>query len=127
MGRVIHFELPADNPERAARFYEEIFGWKVEKWGGPTDYWLLSTGDERKPGINGAIMRRQKPFLTTTNSVEVESIDDFAGKVEQKGGQVLLPKMPIPGVGYIAYCQDTGGNSFGLFQPDTSVSTRYNF
>ncbi len=56
MPRVIWFEIPAYNRERAAKFYEDVFGWKVEKWEGPFDYWLVTTGEEGEPGINGAIM-----------------------------------------------------------------------
>lgn len=55
MSRVIHFDLSADDPERAARFYKSVFGWKVEKWQGPSDYWLMTTGDETEPGITGGV------------------------------------------------------------------------
>lgn len=58
MTRVIHFEIASDNPERAAKFYKEVFDWKIEKWEGPVDYWLVTTGKENEPGINGAIMER---------------------------------------------------------------------
>ena len=59
MPRVIHFELPADEPERAARFYESVFGWEITKWQGPMDYWLVTTGEEGTPGIDGAISPRE--------------------------------------------------------------------
>ena len=58
MPRVIHFEFAADNPERAAKFYREVFGWESAKWGGPMDYWLVKTGSDG-PGIDGGILRYQ--------------------------------------------------------------------
>jgi predicted enzyme related to lactoylglutathione lyase len=64
MPRVVHFEINADNPERAVKFYQNIFGWKVNKWVGPMDYWLISTGDKEQPGIDGAIMKKANPQAT---------------------------------------------------------------
>ncbi|UCC76738.1 MAG: VOC family protein, partial [Anaerolineales bacterium] len=55
MGRVVHFEFNVPNPQRAAEFYQRVFGWKIEKWQGPLDYWLVMTGDEAEPGIDGGI------------------------------------------------------------------------
>ncbi|MEM3458255.1 MAG: VOC family protein [Candidatus Bathyarchaeia archaeon] len=116
MPRVIHFEINADDPKRAAKFYEKVFGWKIEKWG-PVDYWLATTGNEKEPGIDGAIMERFKKG-TTFIFVEVPSVDDFLKKVINAGGKEVTKKAPIPGVGYSAYCKDTEGNIFGLFQRD---------
>ncbi len=120
MGRVIHFEFSADNPERAVKFYSRVFDWKIEKWAGPTEYWLITTGPDSQPGINGAIMRRGDPKATTVNTIDVPTVDGFAAKVTKNGGKVLQPKMPIPGIGYFAYCQDTEGNTFGIMQGDKS-------
>ncbi len=122
MPRVVHFELAADDPERATRFYSEVFGWQSNKWDGPQDYWLIKTGDEGEPGIDGALMRRDGAFTTTTNTIDVSSVDEFVAKVEQAGGKVVAPKQAIPGVGYFAYCSDTEGNMFGIMQSDSSVS-----
>jgi len=121
MSRVIHFEISADQPERAVKFYSNVFDWKIVKWDGPMDYWLVTTGEESEPGIDGAIQARQAPEFTTVNTVGVDSIDDITVKVTAGGGKVLEPKMPIPGVGYFALCQDTEGNHFGLMQSDPSV------
>ncbi len=121
MPRVIHFELGADNPERAIKFYSKVFNWKIEKWAGPQGYWLITTGTDEQPGINGAIMRRQDPAATTINSIDVPSVDDFAARIVKNGGKIIAPKMPIPGVGYFAYCQDTEGNTFGIMQADKSA------
>ena len=121
MSRVIHFELPADNPERVVEFYKKVFGWQIQKWPGPTDYWLVSTGAEGQPGINGGILRRQHPGAGTCNTVGVASVDDAVATITKNGGKNPVPKMPIPGVGYLAYCTDTEGNVFGVMQPDTSA------
>jgi predicted enzyme related to lactoylglutathione lyase len=121
VSRVVHFEIPADHPERAAKFYTKVFGWKINKWEGGMDYWLVTTGDSGTPGIDGAIMQRSEMANTVVNSIDVPSVDDFLKKVTKNGGKVVTPKTPIPGVGYFAYCKDTEGNMFGIMQPDESV------
>ncbi|HZI56006.1 MAG TPA: VOC family protein [Verrucomicrobiae bacterium] len=120
MPRVIHFEFAADNPERAAKFYREIFGWESSHWGGPADYWLIKTGADG-PGIDGGILQYQDKMPRTINSVDVDSVDAYAEKITRNGGKVAKPKMTIPGVGYQAYFLDTEGNVFGVFQPDPSA------
>ena len=121
MPRVIHFEIPADELERAVGFYGDVFGWEIATWGGPAEYWLASTGPEGEPGINGAIMRRPD-WGACTIHVAVSSVDEYATRVEKAGGQVVQPKTPIPGVGYMAYCRDTEENVFGIYQEDPSAS-----
>lgn len=121
MPRVIHFEINCDDPERAVKFYTRVFDWKIDKWEGPMDYWLITTGPDNLPGINGAIMKRQDPSAQTINTVDVPSVDDFIAKIKKAGGKALTEKMPIPGIGYFAYCQDTEGNTFGIMHPDMSA------
>lgn len=120
MSRVVHFEIGVDDPERAIKFYTDVFGWKIKKWEGPLDYWLASTGPEDQPGIDGALMRRQYPSAPTTNTIDVPSVDEFLSKIAKAGGKVVTPKQSVPGVGYFAYCQDTEGNTFGIMEEDTS-------
>ena len=115
MPRVVHFEIPAENPERAAKFYREVFDWKIEKWQGPFNYWLVTTGEDKEPGINGAIMEKGN-FKTTVNTVGVSSVDEFLKKIVAAGGTVVMPKGAVPSQGYLAYCADTEGNVFGVFQ-----------
>ena len=115
MPRVIHFELPADEPERAVRFYETAFGWRISKWDGPMDYWLVMTGDEDSPGIDGAISPREEG-ATVTYVIDVPSADEYVAKVVAAGGTVVVPKHEVPGVGFLAYCTDTEGNVFGIMQ-----------
>jgi predicted enzyme related to lactoylglutathione lyase len=118
MPRVIHFEIAIDKPDRAVKFYTEVFGWKVEKWE-PVDYWLVQTGDG--PGIDGALKMRERQGESTTNTVEVPSLEEFMAKVAEKGGEVITEKMTIPGYGYFAYCRDTEGNVFGIMESDDSA------
>ena len=127
MPRVVHFEIHADDPERAAAFYAGVFGWRLQKWDGPAEYWVISTGDGG-PGINGGLLRRRGPRPADGQcvnayvcTVDVPSVDDFVGKATKAGGQVALPKMPIPGIGWLAYVKDTEGNIFGMMQRDPSA------
>ncbi len=125
MSRVIHFEIPADDPARAIKFYEQALGWTVSKWDGPFDYWLINTGPEGEPGINGALMQRDGPAVGSVMSyictVSVESYDDTAAKVERAGGAVTSPKQAVPGMGWHGYFTDTEGNTFGAMQPDENA------
>ena len=120
MSRVIHFEIPAENPERAAAFYKKAFGWKIEKWPGPMEYWMVATGEEGTPGINGGLMKKGN-VSTTTNTIGVESVDNAISAVTAAGGTLIMPKTPILTVGYFAYCQDTEGNLFGVMQSDPNA------
>ena len=119
--RPIHFELGVVQPERAVKFYESVFGWKAMKWDGPAPYWLVTTGPDGEPGINGGIMIHQDSQPRTVNTIGVENVDDFAAKVTAAGGQVVVPKMAIPGIGWQAYCVDTEGNLFGIHQMDAAA------
>ena len=122
MPRVIHFELTADDPERATQFYSKVFGWQIQKWEGPQDYWLITTGEVGTPGIDGAMMRRGDFSAPVVNTIDVPSVDEFVAKITANGGSVVAPKMPIPGIGYFAYCKDTEGNIFGVMQNDPSAA-----
>jgi predicted enzyme related to lactoylglutathione lyase len=120
MARVIHFEIPAENPERAAAFYKKAFEWKIERWPGPMDYWMVNTGADGTPGINGGLMKKGN-VSTTTNTIGVELVDKAIEAVTNAGGKLIMPKTPIPTVGYFAYCQDTEGNLFGVMQSDPNA------
>ncbi len=117
MPRVIHFEIPADNPQRAIKFYEESFGWKIEKWNGPFDYWLVMTGEEDEPGINGAIMSREMGDMVK-NTIAVDSFEEYAEKIKKAGGKFLMEKQTLPGVGSMAAFEDTEGNVSVLIEPE---------
>ncbi|NLG28411.1 MAG: VOC family protein [Chloroflexi bacterium] len=121
MPRVIHFEIAADDPERAVAFYRQAFGWKIEKWEGPMEYWLVETGPADEPGIDGGLGRRTSPGEGTVNTIGVDDIDAALEKVLTNGGKVIGPKHAVPGVGWLAYCADTEGNAFGLMQDDPTA------
>ena len=118
MPKVIHFELAADDPGRAAAFYREVFGWEIVNWGGPVDYWLATTGPDTERGINGAIQRRTPGGPATIVTIGVPSVDEALGRIRKAGGRVIREKLPIPGVGYHAYCQDTEGTLIGILEAD---------
>jgi predicted enzyme related to lactoylglutathione lyase len=120
MNRVVHFELGAVDPARAVEFYKSVFGWEAQRFG-TEEYWLMKTGSSPGPGIDGAILRNKDSQPRTVNTIGVDSVDNFAHKVEEHGGQVVVPKMTIPGVGHVVYCKDTEGNIFGIFQADHSA------
>lgn len=122
MNRVVHFEILSDNPEQSQRFYESIFGWRFDKWQGPFDYWLVMTGDEKERGIDGGLKRPERAdSQRTVNTIGVESLDHTIREIQKHGGKILQGKMPIPGVGYLAYCQDPGGIVFGILEVDMSA------
>jgi predicted enzyme related to lactoylglutathione lyase len=128
MSRVVHFEIHAENPERAVKFYAAVFGWKFDKWAGPMDYWLVTTGDPGERGIDGGLMRRHGPSPAEGQSlnsyvctVDVKSVDATESAVKANGGTVALPNMPIPGVGWLTYFKDTEGNIFGAMQSDPAA------
>jgi len=114
--RVVHFEIPANQPEALTRFYSDLFGWKFQKAPLPgPEYWLCDTGSDG-PGINGAVMQRQHPQQPWMNYVDVPSIDAALEKATQLGAKVALPKMPVPGVGALAAIIDPQGNICGLWE-----------
>jgi predicted enzyme related to lactoylglutathione lyase len=126
MPRVVHFEIHAADPDRAANFYKTLFGWDFQKWEGPMDYWLITTGPNDQPGINGGLVRRQgeidgQAVIAYVCTVDVENLDASVQTAVDNGGQIALPKMPIPGMGWLAYCKDTEGNIFGMMQGDPNA------
>ena len=121
MPRVIHFEIHADDPDRCQSFYETVFGWEFTRFDGPEDYWLVKTGEEDEPGIDGGMMRRLDPQGNVYNTIHVPDIDEFIARIEEKGGQIVVAKMPVPGVGYLAYFQDTEGNVSGVMEEDENA------
>jgi predicted enzyme related to lactoylglutathione lyase len=117
MSRVIHFEVPAEKPEELAAFYRRVFGWSIGKWKGPVDYWLISTGPEEKPGINGGIARKQdRPAPGVLVTAEVDSVDACLREIHAAGGTIVVPKRAIPGVGYQAHLRDPEGNILGILE-----------
>ncbi len=130
MPRVVHFELHAEQPERAIEFYKGLFGWEFTRWGGEHfEYWLIKTGPSEKPGLDGGLVRRRGPgpsgdvpVVGYVCSIDVESVDATVAAVLNAGGTIALPKMPVPTVGWLAYVKDTEGNLLGLYQQDPTAA-----
>ncbi|TFG26495.1 MAG: VOC family protein [Promethearchaeota archaeon] len=122
MPRVIHFEIGFDNLERVKKFYEKTFNWKFEKWEfEDSEYWLINTGEDPEPGINGGLFKKQKNDPTIRNTIDVPNIDEFIKKIKKNGGKMATPKMPVFGVGWLAYFYDTEGNMTGIMQSDVNA------
>lgn len=118
--RVVHFEIPIDEPDRAGAFYRTVFGWNVAKWG-PIDYWTMATGAAPGPGAEGALTPRGEASEGVVVYVGVDDIDDAMDRIQDAGGTVLTDKMPIPTMGWAGRFRDTEGNIIGLFQADATV------
>ena len=128
--RVIHFEIQAENPERAMKFYADVFGWEFPKWMDEPPYWGVMTAPEGSTelGINGGLLLRPaaaplpeqgtNAFVCT---VQVDDFDQTAEKILSAGGRVALPKAAIPGMAWQGYFLDTESNTFGVHQPDTEA------
>src|SRR5919206_1239528 len=129
---IVHFEIPADQPERAAKFYRELFGWDIKKYEGTVaggmEYWMVRTvptdeqGRPTQPGVNGGLMRRMYPNQPPVNYINVENVDEFVSRAEGLGAKVLMGKTPVPGMGWFAQLTDTEGNLFAVWETDMSGS-----
>ncbi len=117
---IVWFEIPADNPERAQKFYGDLFGWKIERFPGPQDYWNIDTGGADDTP-DGALMARKHPEQAITNYVSVDSVSEFSKKIEKLGGKICMAKTAVPQMGYFAVCQDTESNQFGIWQADANA------
>jgi predicted enzyme related to lactoylglutathione lyase len=127
MSRITHFEIHASDPTKLMSFYSALFAWKFQKWG-EIDYWLVETGPSDQPGINGGLLPRPKcegkdsqwvnAYVCTAS---VKSLDDALAKALSLGAITALPKMPVPGVGWLAYIKDPDGNILGMMQPDANA------
>lgn len=114
MHTIVHFEIPSDNIERARKFYNGLFGWKLEKAPGDMEYWMGSINEELTQGVG--LMKRQQPQQTVTNYIDVSSVDEYSKKVENLGGKIKVPKTEVPGMGWFVVCMDTENNMFGLWE-----------
>ena len=135
MPTIVHFEIPANDIERAKKFYNDLFGWKIEKWPGtddsqltsaatgqPMEYWLITTTDDKgNKALGGGMMKRQMPEHKVTNYIGVKSVDEYKSKVEKLGGKVLAHKHTVPGMGYFALCLDTENNPFAIWESNESA------
>lgn len=126
MPRVVHFEIHAKEPAKAAEFYMNVFEWEITKWEGPVDYWLIKTGEKDEHGIDGGIMQRQgkidgESVIAYVCTVDVDSLDKYSERIINAGGHNVVPKMAVPGVSWLAYFKDIDSNIFGIMQSDPNA------
>ena len=120
---IIHFEIPATDVEKLKKFYAGLFGWKIEKFPGPMEYWMIQTvpvdekGMALRPGVNGGMVKKESPEQKPVNYISVENIDESIEKVKRLGGKIMSPKQEVPNVGWIATAVDPEGNQIALLQP----------
>ncbi len=120
-GRVVHFEIPYEDGDRARSFYGEAFGWDLQSWG-DGEYTLVSTGPTGEQGatepgfINGGMMQRQAPYGSPIVVIAVDDVDASLAEVERLGGTTVTAKQPVGDMGWSAYFKDPEGNLMGLFQ-----------
>jgi predicted enzyme related to lactoylglutathione lyase len=120
MSKIVHFEIPVDDASRATAFYRDVLGWEVSGFG-DQPYWLVRAGNESEPGADGALIARGGLHRSPVLIAGVDDLDAAVARVEAHGGQVVQPKLSIPGVGWSAYFVDPEGNTIGLFQNDTNA------
>ncbi len=119
-----HFAVHADDVARARKFYEQAFGWQFTAWG-PPGFFLIKTGDDNDPGVQGALQGRRevvagKPMFGFECTLGVDSIDETIKGVEANGGKVVMPKFHIPTVGTLIFFEDTEGNVVGAMEYEKS-------
>ena len=124
MARPIHFEIHADDLGRCRAFYAALFGWTFTEYM-PDFYYLITTGPDSEPGINGGLVKRQGGEGERINSfvctIGVSDLNATAAKLEELGAFIAMPRHAIPGVGWNMYAKDTEGNVFGIHQPDPAA------
>jgi len=118
MPRLVHFEMNVKDVHKTISFYEEVFGWRFQKWDGPMDYWLIMTGDESEPGIDGGLGYAEEDFPKVVNTIDVDDIDEIIKKIQHNSGKIVKQKHAVPGVGWLAYFKDSEGVIYGLMQND---------
>ena len=122
MNKVVHFEIPFDDQDRAQKFYSEVFGWNITKFP-EMDYYLATTtpSDEnmkpKEPGaINGGLLKKDPTGPHPVIVIDVESVDDHISKIEAAGGKTVMQKMQVGDFGLYARVADTEGNVIGIWQ-----------
>lgn len=114
--------MSSEDPASLVKFYEKVFGWKFYKWEGDFDYWMINTGNEDEPGINGGLGRSDEENPAgTVNVIDITDIDNAIRDIKAAGGNIVRDKGAIPGIGWFALFKDPQGLIFGLMQSDETV------
>jgi predicted enzyme related to lactoylglutathione lyase len=131
MPTIVYFQIPSDDIERSKKFYNQLFGWTIDKMPESNtpkgmESWIVTTtttitDDKGNNALSGGMSKRQMPQQQITNFIDVKSVNEYSSKVEKLGGKIVVPKTAVPGMGYYAVCLDTENNSFGIFEPNESA------
>jgi len=121
MPRISYLDFSAEDPERAVNFYNKVFGWQINKWEGPMEYWEIKTGEANELGIDGGLSKRDRIGQWITPFINVTSADQYTSKIEAGGGIIIQPKTAIPGIGYTLLFKDTESNTIGLFEENKNA------
>ncbi len=123
MPTIVHFDIASEDPQRAKKFYQSLFDWKMASPPGMEGYYLVGTKDlEGKDSVGGGLGKRMDPSQKITCYFGVDSLEAYTAKIRELGGTVVVPKISVPGWGYMANCIDTEGNAFGLWQDDKNAA-----
>lgn len=121
-GRVVHFEIPFDDGDRARKFYADAFGWNIQEYP-EIHYSIVQTGDSDEKGfptdkgyIGGGMVKRESPTDRPVITIDVADIDEALARIESLGGMAVLGRQNVGDIGYAAYFKDVEGNLMGLFQ-----------
>ena len=121
MPRISYLDFSAEDPERAVNFYSKIFGWQINKWDGPMEFWEIKTGEPNELGIVGGLSKRDRIGQWMTPFINVSSVEQYIAKIEAGGGRIIQPKVAIPGIGYTILFKDTESNTIGLFEENKNA------
>jgi len=126
MAGVVEFELKAIVPERAIAFHEKCFGWHFEAQEGSEDRWIITTGKDSSPGMNGRLIKFPPPndydvVIVRMCTIEVASIGEAESAVIENGGTMIIPRTAIPGEGWQFIARDTEGNILRVRQSDPAT------
>lgn len=116
MSGFVHVDIAADDPKRAAGFYNRVFGWSITKLDGPAPYWLATPADGKGPGAG--IGQREQPWQGAIPTIDVDSAETVSDLVEREGGTILVPATSIPGVGKLVTFRDTEGNVLSALEAE---------
>ncbi len=128
MARVVHFAIQAADPVRAIHFYASLFGWQFTKSSTAEDQWMIRTGSNGQPGIDGMLLPRKgtapvegQPLNGYLCTVEVPSVEMVIEEAGRRGGSLIAAKAAVRGVGWVAYLKDPEGNVFGVIRRDPAA------
>ena len=113
---LVHFEIPANDPDKLTKFYTDLFGWKSQTIP-ELGYWMIETkSQEGEVAVTGGVMKKIDENQRPTNYISVESVDEYSRKISQLGGKIIMPKTEVPGRGFLAVALDPEGNPFGIWE-----------